>query len=100
MADGDGQNSAEFKTSMFGFKLAGKDALVTFLFIAILADAALTFWENKARQEEHGNIICMIKLNLFIYTLPKGDPLDWSKMPVDLYPCVPKFLYDNARPVR
>jgi hypothetical protein len=100
MANGDAQNSAEFKTGLFGFKLIGRDALITFLFITILAEAGLTFWEHSKRSDEHDQIVCMIKLNLFIYTLPKGEPLDWSKMPVDLYSCVPKFLYENARPVR
>ena len=100
MSDGDGQNTAEFKTGLFGFKLAGRDALVTFLFIVMLANAGLIFWESKSRQEEHNEIVCMIKLNLFIYTLPKGEPLDWSKMPVDLYNCVPKFLYENQRTIR
>jgi len=97
MADGDGQNSAEFKTGMFGIKLDGKDAISTLLFIAVVAHGALTFWEHKQRSDEHDNISCMLKLNMFIYTIPRGEPLDWSKMPVDLYGCVPRFLYENQR---
>lgn len=100
MPNGDAQNSAELKTSLFGLKLAGKDALTTLVFIAILSLAGLSIWQQTVDNAEHREIVCMIKLNLFIYTLPKGDPLDWSKMPVDLYTCVPKFLYENARPIR
>lgn len=97
MANGESQDSAEFKTSLFGFKLAGRDAVTTFLFIAILALAGLTFWEHSIRNKEHSDIVCMIKLNLYVYSSPRGEPLDWSKMPVDLYSCVPRFLYENVR---
>lgn len=100
MPDDDAQNSAEFKTSMFGFKLAGKDALATLLFLAILASAGLSFWQHNKRSDEAREIVCMIKLNLFIYTIPRGEPIEWSKMPVDLYSCVPKFLYESGRPIR
>jgi len=99
MANGE-QDSAEFHTGLFGFKLGGKDAISIFLFIAVLGLSGLTLWEHGTRSTEHDQIVCMIKLNLFVYTLPRGETLDWSKMPVDLYPCVPKFLYENQRPLR
>jgi len=99
MANGD-ENTAEFKTGLFGLKLGGRDAISMFLFIALVAIAALAFWEHGLRNKEHKEITCMIRLNLFIYTLPRGEVLDWSRMPVDLYQCVPRFLFENQRPIR
>jgi len=99
MADGE-PDSAEFKTGLFGLKLIGRDALITFLFIIMLAQIGVSLWQHKIRQDEHDQITCMIKLNLFVNQQKSGELLDWSKMPVDLYGCVPKFLYENARPLR
>jgi len=89
------QNTAEFNTGFFGLKLGGRDAISIFLFIVVLASMGLTVWENGLRSSEHDQITCMIKLNLFVQSQPQSTVLDWAKMPVDLYPCVPRFLYDR-----
>jgi hypothetical protein len=92
MAESD---SVDFKSGPFGLSLKGDNALVILLFLSIVALAALTFWEHKARSDENAAMQCMIKLNLFVNQLPRGEPLDWSKVPVDLYGCVPRFLYER-----
>lgn len=94
MANGD---SVDLKSGPFGLKLAGPNALGIFLFIALLATGALAFMQHAQRQLEHERLQCSIRLSIFIYTLPKGSPIDWERMPVDLYPCIPRFLYE--RPV-
>lgn len=96
MANGNG-DSVDFKTGLFGIKLAGPNALVILLFITLLASAGLTFVEHVNRSQEHQQLQCSIRLSIFIYTTPKGTPIDWDRLPVDLYECVPKFLFD--RPV-
>ena len=92
------ENSIDVKTSLFGIKLVGPNAILILLFLLMLALSALVVWENFRRENEHMQMMCSIKLNLFMNTIPKGTSVDWSNMPVDLYPCIPKFLYE--RPVR
>src|ERR1044072_3684485 len=98
MADANGQDQVGLTTKWFGLNLSGKDAGFIFLFIAILALTGLLFWTNKQRSEETAAIQCMIKLNLFVNQQPRTEPLDWSKLPVDLYTCVPRFLYERGLP--
>lgn len=94
MSNGD---SVDFRTGLFGIKLTGPNSLITFLFLAILALSGLTLMQHINRQREHTEIVCMIKLNLFMNNIPKGEAIDWAKMPVDLYGCVPRFLYERGR---
>ena len=94
------QNRVEFSTGLFGLSLTGANALATFLLITIFALAGLTIWSHRERSEEHQEIVCMIKLNLYVNSIERGMPLDWSKMPVDIYGCVPRFLYERGAPQR
>jgi F0F1-type ATP synthase membrane subunit a len=89
-------DSVDLKSGPFGVKLSGPNAMTIFLFISLLALAGLTFMEHKKRQEEHAQLNCSIRLSIFIYTMPRGAALDWERMPVDLYPCIPRFLYQRA----
>ena len=96
----EGQNTVDLTTKFGGLKLAGKNALDLFLFLAILALAGLTMYEHIQRSTEHDAIQCSIKLNLFMQTQGTDKPIDWKKMPVDVFSCVPRFLYErdtNAR---
>jgi hypothetical protein len=95
MSNGD---SVNIKTGIFGLTLTGPNALILAILIAIMGLTGLDIWENVERSREHDQIMCAIKLNLFFYTQPKGAPVEWNNMPVDLYNCIPKFLYE--RPVR
>ena len=87
----------DVKTGFGSLKLSGAPAVIVLLFIAILADIGYSVYENRQRSQEHTQVECMIKLALFIQTAPRGDPIDWNKMPVDLYPCVPRFLYQRTQ---
>jgi len=94
MPDGeDRHDSVGLTTKWFGLNLAGKDALGIFLFISLLALAGVTLWEHSQRSNEHDQIGCMLKLNLFMQQIPPGTAIDWHRMPIDLYPCIPSFLY-------
>jgi hypothetical protein len=86
----------DFNTGLFGLRLSGPNSLIIFLFIALLCVGALTVWATRESSKEHQEIVCMIKLNLYVNSIPRGEPLDWSKMPVDLYGCVPRFLYERT----
>jgi len=90
-------DSVDFKSGPLGLKLAGPNAIQILLFISVLALGALVFWGHKQRAQENASMLCMIKLNLFVNQQPRDVPLDWGKMPVDLYPCVPAFLYRPNR---
>jgi hypothetical protein len=91
-----GTDRIDVNTGLFGLRLSGPNALITFLFIIILGLMGLTIWAHGERSREHEELSCMIKLNLYVNSIPRGEPLDWSKMPVDLYACVPRFLYERG----
>ena len=95
MAEANGSNTVNLSTKWGGLSLAGKDALDIFLFIAILALASLTIYEHIQRSGEHDILSCQIKLNLFMQTQPVDKPIDWKKLPVDTFGCVPRFLYER-----
>ena len=80
--------------------MVGKDALSIFLFIAIMALAALTIYEHIQRSTEHDQISCQIKLNLYMQQQITDKPINWRTMPSDLYLCIPKFLYDRDQGAR
>lgn len=85
----------DLKTGMFGLKLSGANALLVFLFIINLTSIGFTVYEHRHRQEEHDQLQCMIRLNLFFQTIPKGGGMDWGNVPVDLYLCIPRFVYER-----
>lgn len=81
-------------TTKFGaLSLGGKNALEIFLFIAVLALAGFDIWSNAQQSHEHDGIVCMLKLNLYMQQVPPGTQIDWRRMPLDLYTCIPPFLY-------
>ena len=92
MAD---QESVDVTTKWFGVKLTGPNALLILLFVALLANGALYIWENTQRRIEHEHIMCVNKLSLFMYGYPRGEPIQWERMPPDIYACIPKFIYDR-----
>jgi hypothetical protein len=95
MAEDLQSNTAEFKTSLFGLKLGGKDAIDIFLFIVILALGGLTIYEHIQRSTEHDSINCQIKLNLYMQQQVPEKPINWRAMPTDLYGCIPRWLYER-----
>ena len=96
----EGQNTVDLTTKFGGLKLAGKDALDLFLFLAILALGGITIWEHLARSNEHDQISCQIKLNLYMQAQISDKPIDWRKMPSDLFPCIPRFLFERDQATR
>ena len=98
---GEGQQHVAIKSGPFGISLTGRDSILILLFLSIVGLAALTLTVHGARSKEHEQIMCSTKLAIFVYTTPREQSgrveIDWSKMPVDLYGCVPKFLYEKPR---
>ncbi len=90
------EDSIDIKAGPFSGKLTGRDSMMIFIVILLLALAGLTLWEHAMRANESKEIMCAIKLNLFMQTTTRGTPIEWDKMPVDLYPCIPRFLYDRG----
>lgn len=93
----DFQDSVDLKTGLFGLRIVGGNALFFFLLMLMGMNIALTMWQHVQLSHEHNNIVCSTRLALFVYTSPKGEPIDWNRMPVDLYQCIPRFLYERGR---
>lgn len=91
-------DSVDIKSGPFGLNLKGANAFSIALFLLILCLAGLTLFENSKRESEHEHIVCTLKLVLFMQTQPKGAPIEWERVPVDLYPCIPGFLYNRGAP--
>ena len=90
------QDSVDLNTGLFGLRLSGPNSAVIYLFIELVAVAGLEIWSRKESAKESAEIVCMLKLNLYVNSIPRGESLDWQKLPVDLYGCVPRFLYERA----
>ena len=101
MAEANGsQNRVDLTSKWGGLSIGGKDALDIFLFLSIVALGGLTIYEHIQRSTEHDAIQCSIKLNLFMQTQGADKPIDWKKMPVDVFGCVPRFLYERDEKMR
>jgi hypothetical protein len=86
-------DSLDVKSGPFGLKLTGPNAILIALFILQLALIGLSLYEHNLRSREHDEILCINKLSLFIRTMTPGSKMEWDKMPIDLYGCMPEFLY-------
>lgn len=89
------QGSVELSTGFGTLKLGGGNALFFFLLLMMGLLIALTFYQHWERHEEHERILCASKLGIYIYTSPKGTPVDWDRLPTDIYPCLPQFLFER-----
>jgi len=88
-------NSVNVTTGFGSLSLGGKNALEILMFIMLMAMAGLDIYENIQRSNEHDQITCQIKLSLFVQSQIPEKPINWRGMPTDLFPCVPKFLYER-----
>ena len=95
-----GQDTVNLTTKLGTLSLGGKSALEIALLIVMLALAGLTVYEHIQRSQEHDTITCQIKLNLFMQAQDPTKSIEWRKMPVDLFNCIPKFLYDRDQGAR
>jgi len=96
MADATSVNdTVSLTTKWGGLSLGGKDALGIGLLIAIIALAGLILYEHFQRSNEHDQISCQIKLNLYMQQTVPDKPINWRSVPTDLYSCIPKFLYER-----
>lgn len=95
MAEESNGQSVDISTKWGGLKLSGRDSVLTFLFILLLVLGGLMMWERSQSNMEHQKVMCAIKLNLFMQTIPANSTIEWAKVPVDLYGCIPKFLYER-----
>lgn len=77
----------------------GKLTLSLFLFIAAIGIASVSFtaYEHIRRSKEHEVMSCLIKLALYMQGQPPDKPVDWQKMPVDTFSCVPRFIYEREQ---
>lgn len=95
MAEADDKNSVNVTTGFGTLSLGGKNALEILMFITLIGIAGLDIYENIQRSMEHDQITCQIKLSLFMQAQKPELAINWRAMPTDLFPCVPKFLYER-----
>jgi hypothetical protein len=93
-------NSVNVTTGFGTLSLGGKNAMEILLFILLVAIAGLDIYENIQRSIEHDQITCQIKLSLFMQAQKPETAINWRGMPTDLFPCVPKFLYERDAGIR
>jgi hypothetical protein len=93
-------DSVSVNTGLFGLRLTGPNSLIMFLFITIFALMAMITWENQRREREHEELSCLIKLNLYMNAIPRGEQISWEKVPMDLYACIPSHFYRQDRHLR
>lgn len=91
-SDGD---TVSLTTKLGSLSLGGKNALDIFLFISILALSGLTIYEHLQRSAEHDILSCQLKLTLFMQTQSIDKSIDWRKVPVDVYGCMPRFILER-----
>lgn len=93
------REGVEFSGFGIGAKLFGANALFFFLLIMLALNLAATLWQNSLRNAEHDQIMCSTKLAIFIYTSPRNEKgaleVNFERLPVDMYGCLPKFLFDR-----
>ncbi len=93
-------------------------AATVFVVVAISAFMVIAIWEHHNRQVEHqviegiirtenesvrqrmDAVICTTKLNLFLQTLPKGQPIVWQDIPAELWPCTPKTFIEERKTLK
>ena len=89
------------KVSALGatLEMFGGNATFFFLLLLLGLNIGLTFYEHILRSGEHEQIMCSTKLAIFIYTSPRTEKgtleVNWERLPVDLYGCLPKFIFDR-----
>lgn len=91
-------NSVKLTSKWGGLELGGKNALDIFLFITMLGLIGFTAWEHTQRSNEHDTLDCRLKLTLYMQSVSPDKPLDWRRVPSDLYPCIPRFIIERDQP--
>lgn len=92
------KEGVEFTGFGSSLKLFGSNSLFFFLLIVLAIQIGVTLWENVQRSREHDEIVCATKLAIFVYSTPRAGEkfeLDFQRLPVDLYNCLPRFLYEK-----
>lgn len=98
MAQDDRNNEGvDVKTSLFGLKISGPNSLLMVIFFAVVAETGLALWQHYQRMNEHRQMTCFIKLDIYVHTQVKEGIIDWNKVPADLYECIPRFFYERQR---
>lgn len=96
------QPSVEVSALGGTLRMFGGNALFFFLLLTIGLNIGVSLYEHVQRHLEHDQIQCSTKLAIYIFTTPR-DPttgtveMNWERLPVDLYGCLPTFLYKNTR---
>jgi heme/copper-type cytochrome/quinol oxidase subunit 2 len=91
------EDQLEVKT---GFGSIITHGTTVFIVVALAALTFVALWEHRQRSEEHDEIACLVKLNLFMHTLPKDTPVTWRQIPQDYWPCLPRNIVDSEKTIR
>jgi len=104
MAESPNEQQQGVELSGFGanVKLFGGSSLAIFLLIVSAINIGVTLWEGQLRSREHDEIQCSTKLAIFVYSSTRNTAtgtvdIQWDRLPVDLFGCLPTFLYKPQR---
>jgi hypothetical protein len=69
---------------------------IVFIVIALAALTGVGLFEHWKRGKEHDEILCGIRLNAFLQTVPRGT-LTWEQVPQEYWSCLPSNLIFRAK---
>jgi hypothetical protein len=94
MAEESNGQSIKIKTAFGEVSAAGGIVIIV---IALAIIAAMSVWEHYKRSKEADEILCGIRLNSFLYTLPKGE-VTFDRVPAEYWSCLPPTIVNRQKP--
>lgn len=94
MAEPNGNQRLTVKTAFGEISTSGG---IVFLVISLTALTAVSIWEHYQRHIEHEALECAIKLNTFLYTIPRGTTVTWEQIPTEYWPCLPPTIVNRMK---
>jgi hypothetical protein len=70
---------------------------IVFIVIALAGLTAMAAYEHYKRFHEHVHILCGIRLNAYLQTLPKGEEITWKEIPAEYWDCLPPTVINRQK---
>lgn len=100
MVEANGNGNGDKITLYTPFGRVSAAGTAVFIVVALFGLTMIGAWEMSRRQAEHEQLACLIKLNLFMQTVPREKTITWHSIPQEYWRCMPSHLVDDARRVR
>jgi len=70
---------------------------IVFIVIALAALTGMAAYEHFKRFHEHVHILCGIRLNAYLYTIPKGEDITLQQIPAEYWECLPHNVLNRQK---